>query len=264
MQQSDSLPLKGRVALVTGSSRGIGAAIALRLTRAGACVAINYVSDDERAERCAQHIMNDCGAAGRVIICKADVTDYGQVRDMVSTVVTTFGGLDILVNNAFARYSFGPRNRKTFDTIGWSDYTTQLEGCLKGAYNTCKAALPQMRRQAGGRVINISSNLVDSPIVPYHDYTAAKGALVGFTRSLAQEAGAWGVTVNAIAAGLTIGTESSRATTEDVRERIIASTPLGRLATADDIAGAVAMLASDDASFITGQTLHVDGGLVMR
>ena len=258
MQQSDSLPLKGRVALVTGSSRGIGAAIALRLTRAGACVAINYVSDDERAERCAQHIMNDCGAAGRVITCKADVTDYGQVRDMVSTVVTTFGGLDILVNNAFARYSFDPRNRKTFDTIGWSDYTTQLEGCLKGAYNTCKAALPQMRRQAGGRVINISSNLVDSPIVPYHDYTAAKGALVGFTRSLAQEAGAWGVTVNAIAA------ESSRATTEDVRERIIASTPLGRLATADDIAGAVAMLASDDASFITGQTLHVDGGLVMR
>ncbi len=100
--------------------------------------------------------------------------------------------------------------------------------------------------------------------MPYHDYTAAKGALVGFTRSLAQEAGAWGVTVNAIAAGLTVGTESSRATTEDVRERIIASTPLGRLATADDIAGAVAMLASDDASFITGQTLHVDGGLVMR
>ena len=77
--------------------------------------------------------MNDCGAAGRVITCKADVTDYGQVRDMVSTVVATFGGLDILVNNAFARYSFDPRNRKTFDTIGWSDYTTQIEGCLKGA-----------------------------------------------------------------------------------------------------------------------------------
>ena len=276
MQQSENAPLAGRVAVVTGASRGIGAAIARRLTRAGACVVIDYVSNDERARQCAQRIMDDCDAAGRVITCKADVTDAEQVRGMVSTTVTTFGGLDILVNNAFAHYSFDPRNRKTFGSIGWSDYTAQLEGCLKGAYNTCEAVLPQMRArrsggapfrrrgQAGGRIINISSNLVDSPIVPYHDYTAAKGALVGFTRSLAQEAGAWGVTVNAIAAGLTVGTDSSRATTEDMRERIIASTPLGRLATAEDIAGAVAMLAGDDAAFITGQTLHVDGGLVMR
>ena len=264
MQHSDLLPLDGRVAVVTGASRGIGAAIARRLVRAGACVVIDYVSDDERAQQCARHIMDDCDAAGRVITCKADVTDAGQVRDMVSTTVTTFGGLDILVNNAFVHYSFDPRNRRTFDAIGWNNYAAQLEGCLKGAYNTCEAVLPQMRRQAGGRIINSSSNLVDSPIVPYHDYTAAKGALVGFTRSLAQEAGAWGVTVNAIAAGLTVGTDSSRATTEDVREQIIKSTPMGRLATADDIAGAVAMLAGDDAAFITGQTLHVDGGLVMR
>ena len=247
MQQSENAPLAGRVAVVTGASRGIGAAIARRLTRAGACVVIDYVSNDERARQCAQRIMDDCDAAGRVITCKADVTDAEQVRGMVSPTVTTFGGLDFLVNNAFAHYSFDPRNRKTFGSIGWSDYAAQLEGCLKGAY-----------------IINISSTLVDSPIVPYHDYTAAKGALVGFTRSLAQEAGAWGVTVNAIAAGLTVGTDSSQATTEDMRERIIASTPLGRLATAEDIAGAVAILAGDDAAFITGQTLHVDGGLVMR
>ena len=194
----------------------------------------------------------------------ADISIYENIEALLKLTLDTFGHVDILVNNAFAHYSFDPRNRKTFGSIGWSDYAAQLEGCLKGAYNTCEAVLPQMRRQAGGRIINISSNLVDSPIVPYHDYTAAKGALVGFTRSLAQEAGAWGVTVNAIAAGLTVGTDSSRATTEDMRERIIASTPLGRLATAEDIAGAVAMLAGDDAAFITGQTLHVDGGLVMR
>lgn len=207
-------------------------------------MAINYVSDDERAERCAQHIMNDCGGGRSRDYLQGRCHDYGQVRDMVSTVVTTAGGLDaILVNNAFARYSFDPRNRKTFPTPSDGPITRHSSKDASRAHTTpAKAALPQMRRQAGGRVINISSNLVDSPIVPYHDYTAAKGALVGFTRSLAQEAGAWGVTVNAIAAGLTIGTESSRATTEDVRERIIASTPLGRLATADDIAGAVAML----------------------
>ena len=155
-------------------------------------------------------------------------------------------------------------NRNTFSNTSWNDYATQLEGCLKGTYNTCTTALPYMRRQSWGRIVNISSNLVDSPIVPYHDYIAAKGALIGFTRSLAQEAGAWGVTVNAIAAGLTVGTDSSRATTEDVRERIIAQTPLGRLATADDIAGGVAMLVGEDARFVTGQTLHVDGGLTMR
>ena len=148
MQQSENAPLAGRVAVVTGASRGIGAAIARRLTRAGACVVIDYVSNDERARQCAQRIMDDCDAAGRVITCKADVTDAEQVRGMVSTTVTTFGGLDILVNNAFAHYSFDPRNRKTFGSIGWSDYAAQLEGCLKGAYNTCEAVLPQMRRQA--------------------------------------------------------------------------------------------------------------------
>ena len=263
-QQPTSRPLTGKTAIVTGASRGIGAAIALRLAQLGANVTIDYLSNNERAQQTARRIEHDAEAQGRIIVCKADVTDLNQVNELTQTTVNTFGGIDILVNNALNRYSFDPRNRKTFGSIGWSDYAAQLEGCLKGAYNTCEAVLPQMRRQAGGRIINISSNLVDSPIVPYHDYTAAKGALVGFTRSLAQEAGAWGVTVNAIAAGLTVGTDSSRATTEDMRERIIASTPLGRLATAEDIAGAVAMLAGDDAAFITGQTLHVDGGLVMR
>ena len=256
--------LTGKVAIVTGASRGIGAAIADRLAQSGASIVIDYLSNDERAARTVSSIENRHDARGRIIPCKADVTDAQQVRHLAETAVETFGGIDILVNNALSHYSFDPRARKSFDAITWDDYDRQLRGCLKGAYNACSVVLPQMRHQSWGRIINISSNLVDAPIVPYHDYTAAKGALVGFTRSLAAETGAWGITVNAIAAGLTVGTDSSSATTEDVRERIIAQTPLGRLATAQDIAGGVAMLAGDDASFVTGQTLHVDGGLVMR
>ena len=257
-QQHTSRPLTGKTAIVTGASRGIGAAIALRLAQLGANVTIDYLSNNERARQTAQHIEHDAAAQGRIIVCKADVTDLNQVNELPQTTANTF------VNNAFAHYSFDPRNRSTFDNTGWNDYATQLEGCLKGTYNTCTATLPYMRRQSWGRIVNISSNLVDSPIVPYHDYIAAKGALIGLTRSLAQEAGAWGITVNAIAAGLTVGTDSSRATTEDIREHIIEQTPLGRLATADDVAGGVAMLVGEDARFITGQTLHVDGGLTMR
>ena len=249
-QQPTSRPLTGKTAIVTGASRGIGAAIALRLAQLGANVTIDYLSNNERAQQTAQHIEHDAAALGRIIVCKADVTDLDQVNELTQTTANTFGSIDILINNALSHYSFDPRNRSTFDNTDWNDYAIQLEGCLKGTYNTCTATLPYM--------------LVDSPIVPYHDYIAAKGALIGLTRSLAQEAGAWGITVNAIAAGLTVGTDSSRATTEDIREHIIEQTPLGRLATADDIAGGVAMLVGEDARFITGQTLHVDGGLTMR
>ena len=262
-QQSEHRPLTGKTAIITGASRGIGAAITLRLAQLGANVTIDYLSNDERAQHTKQHIENDADAQGRVITCKADVTDETQVNELAQTTANTFGGIDILINNALSHYSFDPRNRNTFSNTGWNDYAIQLEGCLKGTYNTCTATLPYMRRQSWGRIVNISSNLVDSPIVPYHDYIAAKGALIGLTRSLAQEAGAWGITVNAIAAGLTVGTDSSRATTEDIREHIIEQTPLGRLAITGDIAGGVAMLVGEDARFITGQTLHVDGGLTM-
>lgn len=167
---------------------------------------------------------------GLAIAVQADVCDESQSSKLVGTAVDSFGGVDILVNNAFGRFSFDPRRRSTFAGGDWDEFSAQIEGCLHGAYLMCSHVVPLMRAQTSGRIINISSNLVDSPIVPYHSYITAKGGLVGMTRSLAQELGGFGITVNAIAAGLTAGTASSAATTEDVRERIIAMTPLGRLA----------------------------------
>ena len=165
-QQHTSRPLTGKTAIVTGASRGIGAAIALRLAQLGANVTIDYLSNNERAQQTARRIEHDAEAQGRIIVCKADVTDLNQVNELTQTTVNTFGGIDILVNNALNHYSFDPRNRITFGNTVWNDYATQLEGCLKGTYNTCTAALPYMRRQSWGRIVNISSNLVDSPSSP--------------------------------------------------------------------------------------------------
>lgn len=253
--------LSGRTAIVTGSGKGIGAAVAARLAACGAAVVVNYVHDADSAQRTVDGIR---ALGGTAIAVQADVCDDEQSKKLVDAAVDAFGGVDILVNNAFGRFSFDPRRRSTFTGGDWSEFHAQLEGCLHGAYLMCSQVVPLMQAQTFGRIINVSSNLVDAPIVPYHSYITAKGGLVGMTRSLAQELGGFGITVNAIAAGLTAGTASSAATTEDVREHIIAMTPLGRLARPDDIAGGVALLASDLAGFITGQCLHVDGGLTMR
>lgn len=224
---------------------------------------IDYLSNDERAQHTKQHIENEADAQGRVITCKADVTDETQVNELAQTTANTFGGIDILINNALSHYSFDPRNRNTFSNTSWNDYATQLEGCLKGTYNTCTTALPYMRRQSWIASSTSSSNLVDSPIVPYTTTSRQRS-----THRIHALAGAGGRSVGRHGerhrGRFDRGHDSSRATTEDVRERIIAQTPLGRLATADDIAGGVAMLVGEDARFVTGQTLHVDGGLTMR
>ncbi|KIL42256.1 3-oxoacyl-ACP reductase [Gordoniibacillus kamchatkensis] len=252
--------LQGKTALVTGASRGIGAEIAAALASHGAVVIVGYYSRQDAAERTVERIR---ASGGRARAHRADVRSASEAAAMVEDAVEHYGSIDIVVNNALSPYSFSPSARRTAWEQEWDDYREQLEGSVHGAYNVCKAAMPHMQKQSSGRIINIVTNLIDFPVVPYHDYTTAKSALLGYTRNLAAELGRFGITVNALAPGLTQGTDSSRDTKEDVRRDIIRLTPLQRLAVPQDIAGAAVLLASDLAGFITGQCLRVDGGLVM-
>lgn len=252
--------LKDKVVLVTGASRGIGAEIAKAFANEGAVVIVNYLKSADLAEKVVAEIMEK---GGQAVAIQADVRDEASVKEMIDQIVDSFGVIDVVVNNALSHYTFNPKTRKMAWNITWDDYQDQLEGSLHGTFNICKSAMPYMKKQMSGRIINMVTNLIDFPVVPYHDYTTAKSAVLGFTQNLAKDLGTFGITVNAVAPGLTYPTDSSRETKEDVREKIIHLTPLNRLALPRDIAGAVLFLASDWSSFMTGQCIRVDGGLVM-
>jgi 3-oxoacyl-[acyl-carrier protein] reductase len=252
---------QGQVILVTGASRGIGAAIAQAFAAEGGFVIVNYL----RNEAAAEAVVAQCKAAGGdAWAIRADVNDPAQVQAMVAQVLAEVGRIDVLVNNAFAPYRFDPEQRKRFWELDWSDYQRQVDGAVHATYNVCQAVLPHLRQRAQGCIVNLASDLVARPVVPYHDYATAKSALVGFSRNLAAELGPLGIRVNCVAPGLVYPTDASRATKEDVKEAIVAQTPLRRIATPADVAGPVLFLASDWSRFMTGQVLYVDGGLVMR
>ncbi len=246
--------------LVTGASRGIGAAIAQAFAAEGALVVVNYL----RSEAAAMEVVKSCEAlGGSAIAIRADVTSAEQVAVMMEQIANTTGSLDAVVNNAFAPYVFDTDNRQRFWETSWQGYQSQFDGAVGAAYKVCQAALPLMRSRTRGSIINLSSDLVARPSVPYHDYVTAKSALIGFSRSLAAELGPLGIRVNCVAPGLVYPTDASSATREDVREFITAQTPLRRIAEPVDVAGPVMFLASEWSEFVTGQTLYVDGGLVM-
>jgi 3-oxoacyl-[acyl-carrier protein] reductase len=256
-----TMDFNGQVVLVTGSGRGIGAAIARAFASQGAAVAVNYLRDAASADAVAR----DCReAGGDALAMQADVSDPAAAARLVDTVIAEFGRLDVVVNNAFAPYAFDPEQRLAFGEAGWDAYRTQFEGAVGAAHHVCRAALPHLTRHARGAIVNIASNLVEHPVVPYHDYATAKSALVGFSRNLAAELGPQGVRVNCVAPGLVYPTQASATTRAGFRERIAAATPLRRLARPEDVAGPVLFLASAHSAFITGQVLFVDGGLVMR
>lgn len=255
------MKFKGQVVLVTGASRGIGAAIARAFAQEGATVAVNYLANHAAADE----TVAACRAAGGdAWAVQADVGDAEAVRAMVDAVVLEAGRIDVVVNNAFRPYAFDARHRKLFGDVPWSDYQAQFDGAVGGAFNVCQAVLPHLRQRARGAIVNIATNLVENPVVPYHDYTTAKAVLVAFSRNLAAELGPLGIRVNCVAPGLVYPTQASQATPEALREAITAATPLRRIARPEDVAGPVLFLASEWSGFMTGQVLFVDGGLVMK
>jgi 3-oxoacyl-[acyl-carrier protein] reductase len=253
--------LTDTVALVTGSSRGAGAAIARVLATHGAAVCINYLRSEDKADAVVAEIEE---AGGRAFAFGADVTDPDAVRAMVEATVERFGRIDVAVNNALPEYAFDPSAPYvSVETVEWSHFQRQIEGAVRGALNVVQACLPHFKAQGGGSVINVSTNLVYNPVVPYHDYTAAKAGLVGLTRTLAQELGPHGVRVNLIAGGLLQTTDASAATSEEVFDLIAQNTPLRRAITPDEFAEAAVFFASPLSRVVTGQSLAVDGGLTM-
>lgn len=252
------MQLAEQIVLVTGAGRGLGSAIARVFAGAGARVVVNY----RRSREAAEALVNELGVE-RTLAVQADVTDAAQVAAMFRTAQTHFGAaVTTVVNNALADFSFdGDARAKALD-IGWDAFASQLEGSVRGALNTIQAAAPAMRAACFGRIINIGSNLFQYPVVPYHDYTAGKAALLSLTRTMAADLGPDGITVNMVSGGLLRTTDASAATPEAVFDLIAASTPLRRVTTPAEFADAVLFFASPWARAVTGQNLVVDGGLV--
>ncbi len=252
---------KNQVVLVTGASRGIGAAIAKAFASEGAMVLVNYLSNAHAANQ----VVAQCQAlGGDAWALQGDVKSLPAMQALVKQAINELGRIDVVVNNAFTPYVFDPENRQRFWETPWQHYQNQIDGSVQAAYNVCQAVVPDMQSRAKGSIVNIVSDLVERPTVAYHDYATAKSALVGFSRNLAAELGAFGIRVNCVAPGLVSPTDSSKHTKEAIKDMIVAQTPLGRIATPEDVTGPVLFLASDWSRFMTGQVLLVDGGLVMR
>lgn len=248
--------MKDSTILVTGAGRGLGAAIARAFAREGAKVAINYRKSGDAADA----LVKDLGP--RTAAFQADVTDPAQVARMVADITATLGAPDVLVHNALADYAFNGDARSALDALTWSEMTAQMHTAVGGALICMQALRPHFAAKHYGRVITIGTNLVQNPVVPYHDYTAAKGALLAFTRTAAKELGQIGVTVNMVSGGLLRTTDASAATPEAVFDIIAGQTPLGHVTTPAEMADAVLFFASPWARAVTGQNLIVDGGLV--
>ena len=247
------MSLAGKVAVVTGGSRGIGRAISLQLAKMGAKIVINYVSRPEAAEETKARIE---AMGGECVLVKFDVAKTAEVLDAFKQITTEYGRVDILVCNA------GITRDGLLATMKEADWDQVMAVNLKGAFNCIKAGCRPMMKQRWGRIIIITSVVGFAGNAGQANYSASKAGLVGLTRSSARELASRGITVNCVAPGY-INTDMTNDLPEAVREKILSEIPLGLLGEPGDIAGAVTYLASDDARYVTGQTIHVNGGMFM-
>ena len=245
--------LDGEIALVTGGSRGIGRAIALRLAEEGAKVAINYAGNQTAAEEVKAIIEQHGGTA---MIVQTDVCDSAAAAEMVARVHEELGGLDILVNNA------GITRDTLLVRMKDEDFDAVINTNLKGIYACTKAAAKFMTKQRSGRIVNLSSVVGEIGNIGQTNYAAAKAGVIGFSKAAAKELAARHVTVNVVAPGF-IDTDMTAVLKDSIREKLIEGIPLGALGKPEHVADAVLFLVSDAASYITGQVLNVDGGMVM-
>ncbi|MBZ9615597.1 3-oxoacyl-[acyl-carrier-protein] reductase [Clostridium estertheticum] len=247
------LMLKGKTAVVTGASRGIGRAIALKLAKHGANVVVNYRNSVDAVQEVVKEI-EDLGV--KVLAIQADISSYDDVENMIKKSVEEFGSIDILVNNA------GITKDGLLMRMKEADFDSVIDINLKGAFNCTRHVAAIMLKQRSGRIINISSVSGITGNAGQVNYSAAKAGIIGMTKSVAREFGGRGVTCNAVAPGY-IQTDMTEDLSAKVKDTIMGTIPLKRLGRPEDVANLVAFLATDEAAYITGQVINVDGGMAM-
>ena len=253
-----NLPIHKQTILITGAGRGLGSAISKSFHREGAKVIINYRKSYESAKK----LRNFLGE--NAILIKGDIRNIEDVIQMRKELSDQKIIINTIVHNAINDYKFNGDQRKKIDEIDWQDFQNQIETSQKGFLNLLNVFTPNMKKDNFGRFITVGTNLFQNPVVPYHDYTAAKGGLLSITRTAAIDLGQFNITVNMISGGLLKTTDASEGTPEEVFDYIESITPLRKVTTINDFSDAVLFFASPWSRAVTGQNLIVDGGLVLN